>query len=130
MEHLRYYLVLSLFNVFPLPQRSGFLESFSFAGDLADRRWNILVFPEGVTTDGVIQEFRGGIGLLAKHLNLPVVPMYLSGLADLKEKHQLFTRPGHVRVAIGKTVKISPEQDPADITRELERLIRELSQQQ
>jgi 1-acyl-sn-glycerol-3-phosphate acyltransferase len=78
----------------------------------------------------VIQEFRGGIGLLAKHLNLPVVPMYLSGLADLKEKHQLFTRPGHVRVAIGKTVKISPEQDPADITRELERLIRELSQQQ
>jgi long-chain acyl-CoA synthetase len=130
MEHLRYYLVLSLFNVFPLPQRSGFLESFSFAGDLADRRWNILVFPEGVTTDGVIQEFRGGIGLLAKHLNLPVVPMYLSGLADLKEKHQLFTRPGHVRVAIGKAVKISPEQDPADITRELERLIRELSQQQ
>ena len=130
MEHLRYYLVLSLFNVFPLPQRSGFLESFNFAGNLADRRWNILVFPEGVTTDGVIQEFRGGIGLLAKHLNLPVVPMYLSGLADLKEKHQLFTRPGHVRVAIGKPVKISPEQDPADITGELERMIRELSQQQ
>jgi long-chain acyl-CoA synthetase len=130
MEHLRYYLVLSLFNVFPLPQRSGFLESFNFAGNLADRRWNILVFPEGVTTDGVIQEFRGGIGLLAKHLNFPVVPMYLSGLADLKEKHQLFTRPGHVRVAIGKPVKISPEQDPADITGELERMIRELSQQQ
>ena len=130
MEHLRYYLVLSLFNVFPLPQRSGFLESFNFAGNLADRRWNILVFPEGVTTDGVIQEFRGGIGLLAKHLNLPVVPMYLSGLADLKEKQQLFTRPGHVRVVIGKPIRFSTEQDPADITRELERLIRELSQQQ
>jgi hypothetical protein len=56
--------------------------------------------------------------------------MYLSGLADLREKHQLFTRPGHVRVAIGKPVKISPEQDPADITGELERMIRELSQQQ
>ncbi len=130
MEHLRYYLVLSLFNVFPLPQRSGFLESFNFAGNLADRRWNILVFPEGVTTDGVIQEFRGGIGLLAKHLNLPVVPMYLSGLADLKEKHQLFSRPGHVRVAIGQPITIAADQDPAEITRKLERAIRELSQQQ
>jgi long-chain acyl-CoA synthetase len=130
MEHLRYDLVLALFNVFPLPQRSGFLESFNFAGNLADRRWNILVFPEGVTTDGVIQEFRGGIGLLAKHLNLPVVLMYLSGLADLKEKHQLFSRPGHVRVAIGKPITIATDQDPAEITRELERAIRELSQQQ
>jgi long-chain acyl-CoA synthetase len=128
MEHLRYYLVLSLFNVFPLPQRSGFLESFNFAGNLADRRWNILVFPEGVTTDGVIQEFRGGIGLLAKHLNLPVVPMYLSGLADLKEKHQLFSRPGYVRVAIGKPVTIDTNKDPAEITRELECMLRELSQ--
>jgi long-chain acyl-CoA synthetase len=129
LEHLRYYLVLSLFNVFPLPQRSGFLESFNFAGNLADRQWNILVFPEGVTTDGVIQEFRGGIGLLAKHLNLPVVPMYLGGLAELKEKHQLFSRPGHVRVAIGKPITIAAEKDPAEITRELERAIRELSQE-
>ncbi|MGB7845163.1 MAG: AMP-binding protein, partial [Candidatus Acidiferrum sp.] len=35
LEHLRYFLALSLFNVFPLPQQSGFLQSFSFAGNLA-----------------------------------------------------------------------------------------------
>src|SRR5262249_6629583 len=33
MERLRYFLVLSLFNVFPLPKQSGFLRSFRFAGD-------------------------------------------------------------------------------------------------
>jgi long-chain acyl-CoA synthetase len=129
MEHLRYYLVLALFNVFPLPQRSGFLESFNFAGNLADRGWNLLVFPEGVTTDGNLVQFRGGIGLLAKQLNLPVVPIYLSGLADLKAKHQLFSRPGHVTARIGKPVTFAPDEDPAAITRELERRIRELSQQ-
>src|SRR2546430_6397590 len=51
MERLRYFLALSLFNVFPLPRQSGFLRSFRFAGNLVDRRWNLLVFPEGRTTD-------------------------------------------------------------------------------
>lgn len=44
LEHLRYFLALSLFNVFPLPQQSGFLQSFTYAGNLADRGWNVFVF--------------------------------------------------------------------------------------
>ncbi|MGB8802206.1 MAG: AMP-binding protein, partial [Candidatus Acidiferrales bacterium] len=93
-ERLDYYLALALFNVFPLPQRSGFLKSFSFAGDLADRGWNILIFPEGQTTeDGQIAPFRAGVGLLAKQLNIPVVPMRLAGLYDLRQANRILTRP-------------------------------------
>jgi long-chain acyl-CoA synthetase len=127
MERLRYLLVTSLFNVFPLPQQSGFLESFYFAGDLADRGWTTLVFPEGQTTaTGEIMPFRAGIGLLAKQLNLPVVPIHLSGLMDLKTRNRIFARPGHVRVAIGAPVRVSPEQDPNEIARELELRVRAL----
>jgi len=127
MERLRYLLAVSLFNVFPLPQQSGFLRSFAFAGDLADRRWNLLVFPEGKTTeDGNMMPFRSGIGLLAKQLNLPVVPIYLHGLFDLKQKEQIFTRPGHVHVTIGAHVRFAPDRDANEITRELERRVREL----
>jgi len=127
MEHLRYFLVLSLFNVFPLPQYSGFLRSFGFAGDLADRGWNVLVFPEGKTSeDGNMTPFRTGIGLLAKQLNLPVVPIYLHGLFDLKQKEQILTRPGHVHATIGTPVRFSSHQDAEEITRELERRVREL----
>src|SRR5215472_14196395 len=127
MEHLRYLLVTSLFNVFPLPQRSGFLESFHFSGDLADRGWNLLVFPDGATSEtGEIAPFRAGIGLLAKQLNLPVVPMHLYGLFDLKKEERILTRPGQVRVTIGPPVRFSPEQDADEITRELERRVREL----
>ena len=76
LQRMNYFLVVSLFNVFPLPKKSGFRESFRFAGDLADRGWNILVFPEGdLTPDGKLQPFRAGIGLLASNLKLPVVPM-------------------------------------------------------
>jgi long-chain acyl-CoA synthetase len=128
MERLSYYLVLSLFNVFPLPQKSGFLQSFSFAGNLADRGWSVLVFPEGQTTvDGTMLPFRAGIGLLAKQLRIPVVPIRLSGLYDMRKAERLFARPGHVRAVIGKPVQFRPEQDANEITRELERRVRELS---
>jgi long-chain acyl-CoA synthetase len=127
MEHLRYFLAVSLFNVFPLPQQSGFLRSFAFAGNLADRGWNVLVFPEGKTTeDGNMMPFRSGIGLLAKQLNIPVVPIYLQGLFDLKQRERIFTRPGHVRATIGAPVRFAPHQDANEITRELERRVREL----
>jgi long-chain acyl-CoA synthetase len=126
-ERLDYFLALSLFNVFPLPQRSGFLKSFSFAGDLADRNWNILIFPEGHTTeDGHIAPFRAGVGLLTKQLNIPVVPMRLAGLFDLRQKNRIVTSPGHVQVTIGKPVLFSPDQDANEITKELERRVREL----
>jgi long-chain acyl-CoA synthetase len=127
LERLNYFLVLSLFDVFPLPQRSGFLKSFSFAGHLADRGWNILVFPEGQTTeDGRILPFRAGIGLLAKQLNLPVVPIRLSGLIDLKKENRILARPGHVQVVIGQPVRFSSDQDPGAIAIELERRVSEL----
>jgi len=126
-ERLRYFLALSLFNVFPLPQKSGFLQSFAFAGDLADRGWNILVFPEGQTTEtGDMAPFRSGIGLLAKQLNLPVVPIHLHGLFDLKQGERILTRPGHVQVTIGAPVRFASDQDANEITRELERRVREL----
>src|SRR5436853_2113364 len=127
MERLRYFLALSLFNVFPLPRQSGFLRSFRFAGNLVDRRWNLLVFPEGRTTeDGKMAPFRSGIGLLAKQLGIPVVPVYLDGLVDLKQAERIITRPGHVRVTIGSTIRFSREEDSDTITRELARRVREL----
>ena len=127
IERLRYVLVVSLFNVFPLPQKSGFLQSFAFAGNLADRNWNILVFPEGLTTEtGAMVPFRSGIGLLAQQLKIPVVPMHLEGLFDLKQKERIHARPGHVRVTIGAPVRFSADQDAAEIARDLDRRVREL----
>jgi long-chain acyl-CoA synthetase len=127
LGRLRYFLTLSLFNVFPLPQQSGFLRSFTFAGDLADRGWNVLIFPEGKTTeDGNIAPFRSGIGLVAKQLNVPIVPVYLSGLFDLKQHDRILARPGHVQVTIGAPVYITSDQNADEIARDLERRVREL----
>ena len=126
-ERVRYFLVVTLFNVFALPRRSGFQKAFSFAGDLVDRGWNILIFPEGITSvNGQLAAFRSGIGLLATRLGIPVVPMRLDGVFELKKWKRWRVRPGQVRVAIGKPMRFRPEQSPEEIARELRECIAKL----
>jgi len=126
-EHISYPLVLAFFNVFPLPKESGFLRSFSFIGDLVDRRWSILVFPEGLTTlDGGLAPFRSGIGLLATRLNIPVVPIRLDGLFELKQKKRSFAGPGRVKVTIGKPVRFLANENAEEIAKDLQRRVEQL----
>ena len=123
-----YVLVVSLFNVFPLPQKSGFRRSFSFAGETMDRGYSVLVFPEGARTkDGEMKPFMEGIGLLTRNLNVPVVPARIDGLFALKKARKRFARPGQITVTIGEPVSFPPTDDPAAITRELERLVASLA---
>jgi long-chain acyl-CoA synthetase len=120
-EKLSYWLVVSLFNVFPLPQNAGFRESFAFAGECVDRGASILVFPEGKRTlDGNLSPFRAGIGLLANNLHIPVVPIKIDGLYELRKTGKIFSKPGTVQVTIGTPLRFEHGADPATITRELE----------
>lgn len=125
VEKISYLLVTALFNVFPLPQQTGFRRSFAYAGESADRGFSILVFPEGARTrDGALGPFRAGIGLLATSLALPVVPIRIDGLYELKSAGKRFARPGTVRVTVGSPVRYDPGTDPAAIARDLEMRVR------
>lgn len=133
VNRMDYFLVIALFNVFPLPKMTGFRESFAFAGELADKGWNVLVFPEGERTkDGKVGRFRGGIGLLATKLDLPVVPVRIDGLWELAqariENPWLRLKPvprGSVKVTIGEAVRFRAEMNAEEIARELERRVKE-----
>ncbi len=126
-DKLSYALVVALFNVFPLPQQTGFRESFAFSGESADRGYSILVFPEGQRTlDGEIAPFRAGVGLLARGLDVPVVPVRIDGLFELKQAGKFMTRPGAIRVTIGRPVGFRPETEPGQIASELENNVKSL----
>ena len=134
VNRMDYFLVIALFNVFPLPKQSGFRESFAFAGELADKGWSVLVFPEGARTkDGKLAAFRGGIGLLATRLHLPVVPVRIDGLWELAQARlagkssRLKPAPrGAVKVTIGEPVRFAAEADVDEIALELEKRVAEL----
>jgi len=122
-----YLLVVSLFNVFPLPQKSGFRRSFAYAGESMDRGYNLLVFPEGARTpDGEMKRFMEGIGLLAKNLSAPIVPVRIDGLYQLKQQRKHFASRGEIRITIGEPVVFSASDHAESITRELERRVTSL----
>jgi long-chain acyl-CoA synthetase len=127
LDRVKYMLVVIIFNVFALPQKSGFRRGFAYAGESADRGYNVLVFPEGRTTeDGRMNPFMSGAGLLAGNLDLPVAPIKIEGLFDLSRERRYFSRPGTVTVTFGEPVTFERGTDPARITQELEARLRAL----
>jgi long-chain acyl-CoA synthetase len=123
---LGYWLATLLFNVFPLPQLSGFRESFRFAGESVDRGYSVLVFPEGEVNnseDGGMAPFQSGIGLLAQNLGLTIVPMRLDGVWQMKRERRRLAHFGEITVHIGAPVTFAQGTPPEEIAKNLESLV-------
>jgi 1-acyl-sn-glycerol-3-phosphate acyltransferase len=58
---------------------------------------------------------------------VPIVPARIDGLYELKKSRKKFARRGQITVAIGEPVSFSCDDDPAGITRELEKRVASLS---
>ncbi|MGC2059899.1 MAG: AMP-binding protein [Candidatus Sulfotelmatobacter sp.] len=126
-DRMKWVLGVSLLNLFPLPREAGFRESFAYAGRAVDRGYSVLVFPEGRhTVDGKMNPFRAGIGLLAKNLDIPVLPMKIVGLFEVKQAGRRFARPGEIEVRIGRPMRFAVDGDPAQIARELQSAVEAL----
>jgi long-chain acyl-CoA synthetase len=126
---LGYWLVTLLFNVFPLPQFSGFRQSFRFAGESADRGYSVLIFPEGEVNnseDGKMAPFQSGIGLLAENLALPVVPMRIDGVWQMKREQRRLAHVDEITVHVGAPITFPDGTPPADIAQRLEAIVQGL----
>jgi long-chain acyl-CoA synthetase len=120
-DRVKWFLGVSLLNLFPLPREAGFRRSFGYAGEAVDRGYSILVFPEGRhTTDGKLLPFRSGIGLLAQNLGIPVLPMRIDGLFEYQQAGRKFAPPWKISVRIGEPVRFAPRLDGAAIAAELQ----------
>jgi long-chain acyl-CoA synthetase len=126
-NRVQWALGVALLNLFPLPRQSGFRRSFAYAGEAVDRGYSVLVFPEGRhTEDGKILPFHSGVGLLANNLRIPVLPMRIDGLFEIKKAGRKFAAPGNILVRIGKPMQFAPETDPEQIARALQKAVEDL----
>jgi long-chain acyl-CoA synthetase len=122
-----YWLVTALFNVFPLPRLRGFQRSFAHAGEAMDRGYSILIFPEGTRSpDGKLHQFRAGIGLLAQQSRVPIVPVALIGLGEMRTGKTRWFRSGQLEVRLGEAISVEEGAEPAQLTARLEESIRRL----
>jgi long-chain acyl-CoA synthetase len=126
-DRVRWILGVSLLNLFPLPREAGFRRSFAYAGEAVDSGYSVLVFPEGRhTSDGKLNPFRAGIGLLAGNLSIPVLPMRIDGLFEVKQAGKRFAAPWKIRVRMGAPMNFPPGTAAEEIAADLQRAVQRL----
>jgi 1-acyl-sn-glycerol-3-phosphate acyltransferase len=121
--------VVSLFlNTFPFSRTGGAQAQLHSSSQLLKSGWNLVLFPEGSRSpDGRIQEFKPGVGYLAKETGTPVVPVHIQGAFQVMPRHQPLPVPGKVRVRIGKPMTPEPKEGTREFTARVEKAVRTLS---
>jgi Long-chain acyl-CoA synthetases (AMP-forming) len=61
---------------FPFDTKQSIKASLELTGDFLDDGVSLLIAPEGgISSDGTLQPFKAGIGFIAVHMHVPVVPI-------------------------------------------------------
>ena len=117
-----------LFNAFPLPQQLGQVEeTLRYAGELAEGGLCILIYPEGKRSQaGRMQSFKSGVGLLARELDLSIIPVGIRGTFESMSVHDSWPRRGPVRVAFGRPLRLEEGETPDQLATRLEAAVRQL----
>jgi 1-acyl-sn-glycerol-3-phosphate acyltransferase len=70
--------------------------------------------------------FQSGIGLLAENLSLPIIPMRLDGVWQMKRERRRLAGLGEISVHIGAPVTFPPGTPPGEIARQLGAMVQGL----
>lgn len=100
LSQLQYRLACQCFNAFPLPQRESPRAAFRYMRELVTQGYSILIYPEGQRTPTLLP-FRRGVGMIAIHLGLPVIPVRLEGLDHVLGREARWAKRGPVQVTFG-----------------------------
>jgi 1-acyl-sn-glycerol-3-phosphate acyltransferase len=120
-----WYMTLTM-NVFPV-QRGGGRAALNYAEELLERKWSIVIFPEGTrTTTGKMGHFRHGVAILALAKNVPVVPIWLEGLRDLRPKGTTETKPGPAIARIGQPIHFPAGTSVAEATHTMYKIMEQM----
>ncbi|TMC51621.1 MAG: 1-acyl-sn-glycerol-3-phosphate acyltransferase [Chloroflexi bacterium] len=121
--------IVSLFlNTFPFSRTGGAQGQLHSSSQLLKSGWNLVLFPEGSRSpDGRIQEFKPGVGHLAKETGTPVVPMHIQGAFQVMPRGQRLPVPGPIRVRIGKPMTVQRAEGSREFTARVEKAVRTLA---
>ncbi len=118
-----------LANAFPLAREGAIRRSLELLGARLDRRFSVLIYPEGkLTLGGPTQPFKSGTGLIAVEGGTPVVPMKLKigNVSILDHLDRTWERErangwrGKVEVVFGDPLYFPTGTPPAEATARLQ----------
>ena len=123
-----------LFFTFPFERNRQVKTSLEYIGRIIDRGFSTLVFPEGyISRTGEIQEFKLGTGLLGVEMDVPIIPIRLSGTEKVvpsgpRGASPIFQWPkrNNVSIIFGEPFSINKKMTYQEATRLIEKKIRNL----
>ncbi len=93
------------FHVIPVDMDARLYNALQLSAYVLRRGKILLVFPEGTRSrDGGIKEFKKGVGIIAKELNIPIIPVAISGTYEMLPSGKRFPKPSKVSVSFGKPI--------------------------
>ncbi|MCM8781002.1 MAG: 1-acyl-sn-glycerol-3-phosphate acyltransferase, partial [Candidatus Omnitrophica bacterium] len=108
-----------LFRLISLDPASELDETLKQCSFILRNSKMLCMFPEGSrSVDGEIKDFKRGVGILIKELNVAVIPVYINGTHRAWPVHRLLPRPAKVEISFGK--KIMPEDLMAEHINEID----------
>lgn len=111
-------------NAFPFSRTSAIRPTLEHCGDLMDRGWSILLFPEGTrSTNGKLQPFKTGVGLLGVELMAPVVPVKIRGTFEALPKGRTLPTRSRVNVHFGHPLTFPRGSNYEEAARAVERAV-------
>jgi long-chain acyl-CoA synthetase len=106
-KKILFYAGLITFNIYSFPVEKGYKKSMKYTGNLIEKGWNILIFPEGRRTrTGKISSFKQGIGILAVEMKVPIVPIKLENVRNILSIGKAWPKFGTVTIKIGKPINV------------------------
>lgn len=110
LKRLLFYAGTIIFNIYPFPIQKGYKKSMKYTGNLIEKGWNILIFPEGERskTENIIP-FKQGAGMLAVEMKIPVVPIKLENVRKVLPIGKFWPKFGMAKMKIGKPIMIKTD---------------------
>ena len=95
--------MLRLIRVIPIDPTVQLVDAMQACAYIIRNDKLACIFPEGVRSpDGGVKEFKKGIGILAKELNLQLVPVYISGSYKSWPRTKRFPKPQPIKIIFGR----------------------------
>ncbi len=104
-------------GTFPI-QRGGGSRALEYPKWLLSHGANLVIFPEGTrSTSRKMAKFRHGVSILATEFDVPVVPIYLTGLNKLRPKGTREITPGPAGAHFQPAIRLPKGTSVPDATR-------------
>ncbi|MBN1689215.1 MAG: AMP-binding protein [Candidatus Omnitrophica bacterium] len=95
--------IIQYIRVIPIDPGMHFVEAMQASSYVLKNNKIVCIFPEAQRSiDGNVKEFKKGVGILAKELNVPLVPVFITGSYESWPRTRSLPRPHPVKITFGR----------------------------